>query len=109
MDTTTFKDLQIPYDTEYKMIIDKLYKTSMVVTIESKQFYIAIPKNSSWCDIELFKGLECTVKKEQHFSGAKKFAKLTYVENTKRHHRFEPEKMVYLSDGVYIHEDDCWF
>ena len=22
---------------------------------------------------------------------------------------FEPEKMVYLSDGVYIHEDDCWF
>ena len=22
---------------------------------------------------------------------------------------FDPEKMVYLSDGIYIYESDCWF
>ena len=108
-DSSEWSRHSLPYDTEFKMTIDKLYKTSMVVTIETKQFYIAIPKNSSWYDIELVEGLEYTVKKEQYFSGTREFAKLTYVENTKKYRHFEPEKMVYLSDGVFIHEDDCWF
>ncbi|MAD41909.1 MAG: hypothetical protein CL623_05905 [Arcobacter sp.] len=81
MKTTNFRDLPISYNKKYTMTINKLYRLSMVVSINGRRFYISIPKNSSWIHVTLYEGLVCTVIKEQYFSGEREYAKLTFIES----------------------------
>ena len=79
MKTTNFKDLPLAYDKEHVMTINKLYKTSMVVSLKGRKFYISIPKNSSWIRVTLYEDMVCTVKRTQYYSGSREYASLVLI------------------------------
>lgn len=107
---TNIKDLPLKLNSKYKMTISEIYHSSIVVTIDSRRFYISIPKNASWIHTHLYEDMVCIVKKEQ-YGDKNQYAKLTYIETIEDTYYKEEnnykETTSYNSDSKYYEILEC--
>lgn len=81
MKKTTITKLPIAYNKNYIMTINRVFDSDITVSIDGRKYYISIPKNSSWIDVDIYDGMECIVQKEKYYSGRKAYAKLNFIDS----------------------------
>ena len=81
MNKTPITEIPISYNKNYNMTINRVFGSSLLISINNKKYYISRPKNISWTHINLYDGMECIVQKERYYSGTREYAKLTFIES----------------------------
>ncbi|RUA27272.1 MAG: hypothetical protein DSY76_05395, partial [Bacteroidetes bacterium] len=86
MTNTSIKDLPIDYEIEYKIIIQEVLNRNILISLDGKNYSISKPKNKTWKNIKLQKGMECIVKKVKYGQN-NEYTRLDLISVSKRNLR----------------------